>query len=305
MATFNGGRMVALFLSVVFALNASFAQQPKPETYILYMEDPVNEITTQAVNQWRLDWLNPLTWMTKADFDRARDSQRQQVEMENNLREARAYALLNAPENRLRGEGITSWVPSWIPLARAKPSNPNVPDSLFLNILNLRGVKGQTLEQFMNQDGKEPLPTGTGERDCIVGERCAQGKNLLFAFFQTLINAEKQGTRVISVRFKATRVTTTVTPPTSSTESFVEELEIGNTTIPGPNQPPHTSEAITLEQGSVELLEGAWYDDRDWVIDVPPYGDPGDGPTSRRAAKPVSSTETSSWGRIKATFADD
>ena len=47
---------------------------------------------------------------------------------------------------------------------------------------------------------------------------------------------------------------------------------------------------------SIRLLQPAAMDPDEYVIDTAPYWQP--------AAKPVSSTEASSWGRIKATFAD-
>lgn len=47
---------------------------------------------------------------------------------------------------------------------------------------------------------------------------------------------------------------------------------------------------------SIRLLQPAAMDPDIYRIDIAPYWQP--------AAKPVSSTEASSWGRIKATFAD-
>ena len=53
MAAFNGGRMVALFLSLLFALNVSFAQD---KTYVFYMEDPVDEEKAQGVLLYEQRW---------------------------------------------------------------------------------------------------------------------------------------------------------------------------------------------------------------------------------------------------------
>ena len=295
MATFNGGRMVTLFLCVLFALNVSFAQEPEYETYILYMEDPVEQQTAPEVEQWKEDWADPLTWETfEDDFTPARDAQVARVELENDQRIESAYALLSAPLNRENGEGIGAWVPSWIPLARAGES---AQDSLFKEILDLPGAEGQTLLQFMEADGIEPdsdSPTGT--RDCVRGERCAQLK-LQAAFFEKLARSD---TRIISLTFEASRssLIDDPAPPSTTDPSFVEELETGHTLVErvGEDPPPVRIERVTLKEDSVRLLQPAGHDPNVRVIDTPPYW--------QAAAKPVSSTETSSWARIKATFAD-
>ena len=299
MAMFNGGRMVALLLCVLFAPNVSFAQDSEYETYILYMIDPVEEQTALQVEQWKRDWLDPLTWETfEDDFTPARDAQVERVKEENDQRIEAAKALLNAPTNRVNGEGIGSWVPSWIPLARAGKDST---DSLFSKVLDIKGAEGQRLEEFMAADGIEPdRSSSSGTRDCIRGERCAQGKDELFAFFDILVEAQRTGARIISLRFKASRssLIDDPGPPSTTDPSFVEELETGQTEVErvGDDPPPVTIDRVILKEDSVRLLQPAEHDPNIRVIDETPYWQP--------AAKPVSSTETSSWARIKATFAD-
>ena len=92
----------------------------------------------------------------------------------------------------------------------------------------------------------------------------------------------------------------------ASNTPFVEELDIGRDTPPEPpeedgDEPTENGTRIdigrvTFRWDSIRLLQPAAMDPNLYVIDTPLYWQP--------AAKPVASTETSSWGRIKATFAD-
>ena len=160
MATFNGGRMVALFLCVFFALNVSFAQD---RTVVVYMADPI-PVDEQLAPEAReyLDKLNdPFTWETEQDFQDARDAQIAQVARDNEAR-IRAAARFLEDDLSSRGDGTSSWYPPWIPLGFAKTSE----DSLFKNALNLRGgrpyITGpkagqrQSLREFFGLDGQEP-----------------------------------------------------------------------------------------------------------------------------------------------------
>ena len=95
MAIFNGGRMVAPFLFVLFALNVSFAQDGRT-TIVVYMEDPI-PVDEQLAPEAReyLDKLNdPFTWETEQDFQDARNAQIAQVERDNATREQKAEDFL-------------------------------------------------------------------------------------------------------------------------------------------------------------------------------------------------------------------
>ena len=88
MATFNGGRMVALFLCTLFALNASFAQDDNWTTVVVYMVDPIlNEQVAPEVNGYIKKWNDPLSWVTyERDFKPARKGQEEQVKADNKER---------------------------------------------------------------------------------------------------------------------------------------------------------------------------------------------------------------------------
>ena len=175
MATFNGGRMVALFACVLFALNVSFAQD-EWKTIVVYMEDPfymedpldvwylkarygsenymgnalpddvkeffqevgpstIREEEAPGVTAYRAKWNDPLTWETfEEDFTPARQAQIDRLDWENGIREKMAELYLKADRDYWTYEkGIpdtTTWFPSWIPLARARPY-PVYEDSLF------------------------------------------------------------------------------------------------------------------------------------------------------------------------------
>ena len=313
MATFNGGRMVALFLCVLFALNVSFAQDPEYETYVLYMVDPVEEQLAPAVYDYIEKWNDPLTWETfEDDFTPARQAQVDRVEAENELRVQAAYRILENRED-CGGDGtcIKSWVPSWIPLKRAgdlelahtrdeDDPDENAQNFLFKNILGLTGTEGQTLEEFFDENWNASEPdseSGSGRRDCVLGERCEQAK-LLSSYFQSLVDGQRQGARIISLTFEASRTVSDEDPDPELTPSFVEELETGSTQKPGVDPPRTVTKEVLVRAGSVRLLQPAGHDPNLRVID-----DPSDG-YFRPAAKPIASTETSSWGRIKATLAD-
>ena len=313
MAMLNGGRMVALFLCLLFALNVSFAQELEYETYVLYMVDPVEEELAPAVYDYVEKWNDPLTWETfEDDFTPARQAQVDRVRAENALRVQAAYRILNNREDcEGNGECIKSWVPSWIPLKRAgdlelahrrdeDDPDENAQNFLFKNILGLTGSEGQTLEEFYDENWNASEPdreSESGVRNCELGERCDQAKRLS-SYFQSLVEDQRLGARIISLTFEATRTDSLADPDPEYTDSFVEELETGSTQKPGVDPPLTVTKEVLLKEGSVRLLQSAMHDPNLRVID-----DPSDG-YFRPAAKPVSSTETSSWGRIKATLAD-
>ena len=311
MATFNGGRMVALFLCLLFALNVSFAQDPVYETYVLYMVDPVEEQLAPEVYDYIEKWNDPLTWETfEDDFAPARQAQVDAVSAENDLRIQKAYEILSDRKDCADGTCIKSWVPSWIPLKRAgnleeahtrdeDDPDENAKNFLFKNILGLTGAEGQTLEEFYDENWNASEPDSeseSGVRNCVLGERCEQAK-LLSSYFQSLVTAQReQGARIISLTFRASRTVSEEDPDPELTDSFVEELETGSTQKPGEDPPRIVTREVLVEEGSVRLLQPAKHDPNLRVID-----DPSDG-YFRPAAKPIA--EISSWGRIKATLAD-
>ena len=300
MATFNRGRMVALFLCVLFALNVSFAQEPEYETYVLYMVDPVEERLAPEVYDYIEKWNDPLTWETfEDDFTPARQAQVDRVRAENELRIQSAYEILRNKEPcdtpGSYGECIKGWVPSWIPLKRAGNS---AQDSLFKNILSLTGAEGQTLHQFFTDGAREPdSESESGVRECVIGERCENARNLS-NFFDDLVEEHRQGVRIISLTFEASRTDSDSDLDPLLTDSFVEELETGGTQKSGVDPPRTVTEEVLVREDSVRLLQPAMHDPNPRVIDSPSDD------YWRPAAKPIASTETSSWGRIKATLAD-
>ncbi len=313
MATFNGGRMVALFLSVLFALNVSFAQDTtgEYETHILYMEDPVDEGVADEVYDYGERWNDPLTWVDfDAHFTPAWKAQRDRIIAENALRVEHAEEILNLETNYITGEGVGAWVPSAFPLRRFKDTQ----DSLFSFIVrrdlpeSLRGVEGQTLREFIRADGWEPDPKSDGLRDCRLGPRCAQLKRI-YSFIESLIDKYDNGARIVSVRFKA-KGTTIRTEPKDS-ESYIEELQTGDPEVEG--EGGEVREGFEVLEGRVELLRPAAMGTDPWRIDVPPYDEyppylsiaQDDTTRATPVGKRNASTEASSWGRIKATFADD
>ena len=320
MATFNGGRMVALFACVLFALNVSFAQDGG-QTVILYMEDPIpvdNQLAPKAREY--LDRLNdPFTWETEQDFQDARDAQEEWTRDRNDDR-------VKAARRYLEDEGgMSSWYPSWIPLGFAKTTE----DSLFKNALYFPGGrpyvsgKRQNLREFFELDGQEPY--GAEFRTCDdTKPRCRKefyerfrklvetydvslvspdpiSPSLLFPALiwpslppslppslllpdasQTLpseIISPIAAPRIISFRVEVAESGTSIT----DSLGFVDEL----------NQEGSVEQSTTTQLGKIELLQEAIIDPND---DLSFH--------VRPAAKPSSSFETSSWGRIKETFAD-
>lgn len=309
MATFNGGRMVALFLFVLFALNVSFAQDTAGEyvTYILYMEDPVDEGVADEVDAYEDRWNDPLTWVDfDAHFTPARQAQAERIKAENVMRVEHAQEVLDRATDYARGEGVDAWVPSAFPLGRFRSAK----DSLFSSIIrrdlpdSLRGVKGQTLREFIRADGWEPDPKSDGLRNCGVGPRCAQLKRT-YAFIESLIDKYDDGARIVSVRFKARGTTA----PDPDFDSYVEELESGDSRVGGEGG----GVRVEVLAGSVSLLRPAAMGKDAWRIDVPPYDSyppylsiaQDDTTRATPVGKRNASAEASSWGRIKATFADD
>lgn len=313
MATFNGGRIVALFLSVLFALNVSFAQEPEEvwNTVVFYMVDPINERIASEVEEYIENWNDPLTWETfDRDFTPAREGQMAQVARENAMRVQAGEALLKS-DMRSRGDGTSSWYPSWIPLAFAETTE----DSLFKNILSLEGARygdlrqgrRQLLREFFELDGAEP----DGEDFITCNDLRPRCRKEFYAFFRELVEihdsyeeSELRDHRgevddsagisatapIISFTVRARASDEVVTVRDSS---FVAELNDQGTGRTGELGPP---EIVEFDYESIRLLQPAAMDPDIYRIDIAPYWQP--------AAKPVSSTEASSWGRIKATFAD-
>ena len=323
MATFNGGRMVALFLCMLFALNVSFAQEDEWETVVFYMVDPIIQ---EGIAPEVLDYIDkrndPLTWETfERDFTPAREGQMDEVARDNKVRIKAAENALRQ-DLRTRGDGTSKWYPSWIPLGTAKTPA----DSLFKNILTLEGLpyidgRKQTLREFFEEDGDEPdgaKPNGDQDYwNCDDKKRRCRKE--FYADFRALVDihddsgettsstgriADEDGcgcqlqvvpdeTRpVISFTIRAKSGGPKVRTRTDT--SFVAQLnEEGITRDQTDTQAP----SVEFDWNSIRLLQPAAMDPNTYVIDTTPYWQP--------AAKAVSSTETSSWGRIKATFADD
>lgn len=326
MAMLNEGRTVALFLCVLLALNVSFAQDGW-KTVVLYMEDPI-PVDEQLAPEAReyLDKLNdPFTWETEQDFQDARAAQEEWTRTRNDKRVEEARKYLEDED------GISSWYPSWIPLGFAKTAE----DSLFKNALSLRGGRPystgerQSLREFFELDGEEPF--GDGFRTCDdTKPRCRKQfytrfRELVEIYDASLVSPDPISPSLLfpaliwpslppslppslllpdaSLTSESPEIISPIAAPriisfrievaessisTSLTDSlgFVDEL----------NQEGNVEQSTTksIQLGKVELLQEAIIDpDDDLSFHVRP------------AAKPSSSSETSSWGRIKETFADD
>ena len=302
MATFNGGRMSALLLCMLFSLTASFAQDETWDTVVVYMVDPIDEKVSQGVEDYIAKWNDPLYWETfERDFTPAREGQMAQVEQENRARIEKAEELLEKDRTD-RGDGTSSWYPSWIPLALAETSE----DSLFKNILSLRGAeypdgRRQTLREFFELDGAEPY----GEDFLSCDDERPRCRKEFYTFFRELVEihdaskTSETAPRIISftVQVRASEAPVEQDPDDPDDPTFVEELNEEEITAPIITEDSEgTPQIAEFNYESIRLLQPAVMDPDEYVIDTAPYWQP--------AAKPVSS-ETSSWGRIKATFADD
>ena len=312
MATFNGGRMVALFLCVLFALNVSFAQDGWV-TVPVYMVDPIDEEVSQGVEDYIEKWKDPLTWETfERDFTPAREAQLAQVAQDNaNRNQAAANYLKEDLEDW--GDGTSSWFPSFFPLSYAETAE----DSLFKNIINLEGAlydagpqagQRQTLREFFGLDFDEPnglKADGTQDMWSCDATRQRCRKDLISRVFAPLVaahdesQASDEAPRIISFTVKV-RISDVPPPPPppSDDRSFAAELnEEGNTKPRPPGDEDGIPSSVEFDYDSIRLLQPAAMDPDIYVIDLAPYLQP--------AAKPAASAEASSWGRIKATFADD
>ena len=327
MATFNGGRMVALFLCVLFA-NVSFAQD---RTVVVYMADPI-PVDEQLAPEAReyLDKLNdPFTWVTEQDFRDARDAQIAQVARDN---EARIQAAARFLEDDL-SDGTSSWYPPWIPLGFAKAPE----DSLFKNALNLRGgrpyITGpkagqrQSLREFFDLDGQEPYEASPDNfRTCDETKpRCRKEfyyifRDLVEQYDNSLVSPDPISP---SLLFPALIWPSLWLSPPSlllpDAPSLLDEsispiaapriisftIKAGDSTRPAPrdslgyvdelNEEGNLGDQSTFVRfnwDSIKLLQPAAIDPDSLSFHVRP------------AAKPASSFEASSWGRIKETFAD-
>ena len=350
MATFlTGGRMVALFLCMLFALNASFAQGGWT-TVVVYMEDPIplDEQFAPEVREYLDKFNDPFTWVTEQDFKDAREAQEDHVDGNNKTRIRKAEEFLREDMARL-GNGTSSWYPSWIPLGFAKTAE----DSIFKNILNLRGgrpypsnyvpaykagLRQSVREFFIDHEGKEPY--GDDFRECDDARpRCRKelyGRfRALFAIYDDSIEPQEDqispsllvpalfpaltrpflpsslppslllpdearpdtlggvpqvpdvispiaATRIISFTIKAAD---SEIADFGDSLGFVDELN-------AKRNPDESSPFVTFDWGSIKLLQEAIIAPDSLSFHVRP------------AAKPASSFENSSWGRIKEKFAD-
>ncbi len=331
MAILNGGRMIALFLSMLFALNVSFAQEDDWVTVAVYMVDPIgDEEVTEEVEEYMVKWRDPLLWTTfERDFTPAREAQLAQVARDNAARILAAEAFLKA-DIRNRGDGTSSWYPAWIPLAYAKTTE----DSLFKNILGLEGPQygeplpgdpRQTLRAFFETDGYEPdgLNANGSQKYRACNDNRPRCRKELYAIFSDLVEVHDSfqasrtefgsgpaapclgcpvevyddimvAPRIISFTIRA-KTSEEATLPNEDLTFVGEQNEQGLTkSLGGRESFPYAE----FDYTSIRLLQPAVHDPDEYVIDVAPYWRP--------AAKPVSAaaTEASSWGRIKATFAD-
>ena len=275
MTTFSKGLMIALSLCLLLALNASFAQEDSWETVAVYMVDPIDEKVSLEVREY----IENLTWETfRRDFTPAREAQQAQVETENKARIRAAEDLLRK-DLADRGDGTSMWYPAWLPLARAATTE----DSLFKNILKMEGAmysagpragERQTLREFYESDGEEPdgLNADGSQKFRFCNEaiswRC---RKEFFAAFRELLEIHDQS--LVSVT--APRIISfTVRGRWTETFDYAE-----------------------FDYDSIRLLQPAVMNPDKSVIDLAPYWQP--------AAKATASAKASSWGRIKATFADD
>ena len=300
MATFNGGRMVALLLCVLFAPNVSFAQDDNWETVVVYMVDPIDEQLAPEV----LEYIDNLNF---CDFTPAREGQMAQVARENAARIQAAEDYLREDRGS-RGDGTSSWYPSWIPLAFARTTE----DSLFKNILNIEAARyvdrpgRQTLREFFEMDGAEPagLNADGTQRFRYCSRNCRRELYPLFRFLVEIHDESQYSAtapRIISFTIQARyspfveQLNENDTPEPEEEPDTPEPPEESDTPEP-PEEPGTSTGIVEFRWDSIRLLQPAAMDPNPYVIDTPLYWQP--------AAKPVASTETSSWGRIKATFAD-
>ena len=292
MTTFSKGLMIALSLCLLLALNASFAQEDSWETVAVYMVDPIDEKVSLGVREY----VENLTWQTfKRDFTPAREAQLAQVEAENEAR-IRSAARFLEDDLSSRGDGTSMWYPgmwypAWIPLALAATTE----DSLFKNILEIEGRmysagpragERQTLREFFLMEGDEPdgLNADGSQRfrSCSSSRPHCRKENQ--AYFGGLIEIHDQS--LVSVT--APRIISlTVRARTSYVEVEDELAEKGRVVLLN----------AEFDYDSIRLLQPAVMNPDESVIDLAPYWKP--------AAKATASAKASSWGRIKATFADD
>ena len=320
MAIFNGGRMVALFLCALFAPNASFAQDSW-QTIVVYIADPidVDEQLAPDARAYFAKWWDPLTWVTfERDFTPAREAQIAQINEDNKKRIQAAEVFLRK-DMMDRGDDTSSWYPSWIPLGAATTAE----DSLFKNILDLPGRifdkgprRGQPLllREFFEADGEEPFGLDSlgnqNHRRCEDGKRRCRPE--FYADFRTLLDLHDASLASESVLLHDdpppvmseadSTVMSKAAPPIISFTIRVKgspgplnEGFVGQINEEGREEDLNGADEIEYAEfdfSSIKLLQPAVMDTSIHSMRWQP------------AAKPVSSTEPSSWGRIKATFAD-
>ena len=151
-----------------------------------------------------------------------------------------------------------------------------------------RAGERQTLREYFEMDGAEPdgLNADGSQRFryCISSSPNCREEN--YAYFRELLEIHYQSLmsvtapRIISFTVRA-----------RWTEPFVPELFVDE-------QAEQVGVVIAeFDYDSIRLLQPAVMNPDESVIDLAPYWEP--------AAKATASAKASSWGRIKATFADD
>ena len=281
MTTFSKGLMIALSLCLLPALNASFAQEDSWRTVAVYMVDPIDEKVSLGVREYVENLTRkPLRTILLAQMA-AREAQLAQVEAENEARIRAAERFLK-DDIIERGDGTSTWYPAWIPLASAATTE----DSLFKNILEIEGAmyeagpmagERQTLREFFEMDGCEPSglnADGSQNWWCCDGPRCRPEN---YAQFVSLAQMHDQSLSVTAPGI----ISLTVRARIAEGEDPVDRME----------------PTVEFDYDSIRLLQPAVMDPDESVIDLAPYWQP--------AAKATASAKASSWGRIKATFADD
>ena len=337
MAIFNGSRMVALFLFVLFALNASFAQD-NWETIVVYMEDPI-PVDEQLAPEAReyLDKLNdPFTWETEQDFQDARDAQIAQVAKDNETRKQAALDFLKEDMVQ-RGDGTSSWYPSWIPLLAATTAE----DSLFKNALNVRGGNAyltgpragikQSVREFFEQEGSEPYEgSPDGFRTCDdTRRRCrkefyARFRSLIETYDASLVAPAPTSPSLLFPALIWPSLPPSLPPslllpdasisPTAAARIISFTIAAQSTEVPGdPGEEIDDNEGFVRELNEEgrgisipgEMVPVVLFDSTSVKLLQPAIIDPDTLSFHvRPAAKPASAAKASSWGRIKETFAD-
>ena len=164
----------------------------------------------------------------------------------------------------------------------------------------------QTLREFFGLEFDEPdglKDDGTQAWWACEETRPRCRKELIGFVFDPLVatldesQASAEAPRIISF---TVRVRASEEPPEeieTTDRSFAAELNEEGTTRTKSEEEGGIPLSVEFDYDSIRLLQPAAMDPDIYVIDIAPYWQP--------AAKPTASAEASSWGRIKATFAND